>query len=73
MYKTALAVANVTRWAILPLKNEDAMKKAIALEGPIPISINAHPVSFQLYSHGIYADPECHDRSVNHAMVNLNQ
>ncbi|XP_055314961.1 procathepsin L-like [Sitodiplosis mosellana] len=68
-YKPSLAVVNVTRWAILPHKNEEAMKKAIALVGPIPISINAHPYSFQLYSHGIYEDSECHDKSVNHAML----
>lgn len=62
-------MANITKWAILPKKNEDALKTAIALVGPVPISINAHPYSFQLYSHGIYSDPECTDKSVNHAML----
>lgn len=60
---------NITDWAILPQKNEDAMAKAIAKYGPIAISINAHPTSFQLYSHGIYDDPTCSSDSVNHAMV----
>lgn len=60
---------NVTSWAILPLHDEDAMKRAIAMVGPIPISINASPDTFQLYSHGIYDDPKCSDSTVNHAML----
>lgn len=64
-----MAVVNVSNWAILPRRDEESMKKAIALVGPIPISINARPVTFQLYSHGIYSDPECTDDTVNHAML----
>lgn len=68
-YKPSLAVVNVTSWAILPRRDELSMKKAIALVGPIPISINARPTTFQLYSHGIYSDPECTSDTVNHAML----
>lgn len=68
-FKPSLAVVNITDWAILPRRDEESMKKAIALVGPIPISINAKPVTFQLYSHGIYSDPDCSDDSVNHAML----
>lgn len=45
------------------------MKRAIALYGPIAISINAKEETFQLYSHGIYDDPECDGETVNHAML----
>lgn len=62
-------MVNVTSWGRIPYKNEDELKRAIALVGPIPISINAHPHSFALYSHGIYSDPECSDQTVNHAML----
>lgn len=45
------------------------MVRAIAMAGPIPISINAATRTFQLYSHGIYDDPACSSDSVNHAML----
>lgn len=60
---------NVSTWSILPSKNEEAMKKAVATIGPIAVSINASPRTFQLYSHGIYDDPECSSKTVNHAML----
>lgn len=68
-YRPELAVVNITDWAILPKQDEEAMKKAVAKIGPIAISINASPPTFQLYSHGIYDDPMCSSTSVNHAMV----
>ncbi|XP_031641272.1 cathepsin L1-like [Contarinia nasturtii] len=69
MYNPNLSVVNVTRWAILPKKDEKSLVKAIAQYGPIPITINAAPKSFQLYSHGIYSDSSCTDKMVNHAML----
>lgn len=60
---------NVTSWSILPAKDEEALKTAIATVGPIAVSINASPQTFQLYSHGIYDDPQCTSKTVNHAML----
>lgn len=68
-YIPSLAVVNVTSWALLPVKDEKAMVRAIAMAGPIPISINAATRTFQLYSHGIFDDPSCSSESVNHAML----
>lgn len=62
-------MVNITRGAILPHQDENAMKRAIALYGPISIAINAKQDTFQLYSHGIYDDPDCDSDSVNHAML----
>lgn len=45
------------------------MKEAVAKVGPIAISINASPSTFQLYSHGIYDDVACTSTTVNHAML----
>lgn len=45
------------------------MKRAIATIGPIAVSINASPRTFQLYSHGVYNDPSCSSQTVNHAML----
>jgi cathepsin L len=45
------------------------MKAVLNEVGPIAVSINASPRSFQLYSEGVYDDPDCSSSSVNHAML----
>ncbi|XP_034477523.1 cathepsin L1 [Drosophila innubila] len=64
-----LAVVNVTSWAILPPNDENAIQAAVAHIGPIAVSINATPKTFQLYSDGVYDDISCSSASVNHAML----
>lgn len=68
-YNPALAVVNITSWAILPAKDEDALQQAIGAVGPVAVSINASPQTFQLYSDGIYSDEKCSSTTVNHAML----
>ncbi|KAH8246757.1 hypothetical protein KR038_007654 [Drosophila bunnanda] len=64
-----LSVVNVTSWAILPTRDEQAIQAAVTHIGPVAISINATPKTFQLYSDGIYDDAACSSSSVNHAML----
>lgn len=64
-----LAVVNVTSWAIMPSRDEKAIQAAVAHIGPVAVSINATPRTFQLYSDGIYDDDNCSSSSVNHAML----
>ncbi|XP_017120733.1 procathepsin L [Drosophila elegans] len=64
-----LSVVNVTSWAILPVHDEQAIQAAVTHIGPVAISINATPKTFQLYSDGIYDDVQCSSASVNHAML----
>ncbi|XP_037709997.1 procathepsin L isoform X2 [Drosophila subpulchrella] len=64
-----LSVVNVTSWAILPVHDEQAIQAAVTHIGPVAISINATPKTFQLYSDGIYDDALCSSASVNHAML----
>uniref|UniRef100_A0AAG5CUH0 Peptidase C1A papain C-terminal domain-containing protein n=1 Tax=Anopheles atroparvus TaxID=41427 RepID=A0AAG5CUH0_ANOAO len=65
------AIANISDWAIMP-KNEDGLAYALWKVGPLPISLNAAPKSFQLYSKGIYDDEAaCDNSKVNHAMLLL--
>lgn len=45
------------------------MKAILNEVGPIAVSINASPKTFQLYNEGIYDDKECSDKTVNHAML----
>lgn len=66
-----LAVVNITSWAILPPNDEQTLQVAIATIGPIAVSLNASPKTFQLYSEGVYDDPDCTSNVVNHAMLAL--
>ncbi|XP_036433805.1 cathepsin S, ortholog 1 [Colossoma macropomum] len=53
---------------ILP-RNELVMMHAVATVGPISVGINAKLASFHRYKSGIYDDPACDPRSVNHAVL----
>ncbi|XP_011194246.1 procathepsin L [Zeugodacus cucurbitae] len=68
-FAAELSVVNVTSWAVLPAKDEKSIEAAVAHIGPIPISINASPRTFQLYSDGVYDDISCSSDTVNHAML----
>ncbi|XP_058453865.1 cathepsin K-like isoform X2 [Malaya genurostris] len=51
-------------------KNEDALAFTVWKIGPIAVSLNAAPKSFQLYKAGIYDDAvSCDNTKVNHAML----
>lgn len=63
-------MAPITDWNVLAARDEHAMLAAVANIGPIAVSINASPKSFQLYSHGVYDDAAaCSSKFVNHAML----
>ncbi|XP_022231264.2 procathepsin L isoform X2 [Drosophila obscura] len=47
-----LSVVNVSSWAILPVNDEPAIQAAVAHIGPVAVSINATPRTFQLYRFG---------------------
>ncbi|KAK0169060.1 hypothetical protein PV327_002806 [Microctonus hyperodae] len=67
-FQENFSVVNITSWNILP-KDERALEAAVATIGPIAVSINASPKTFQLYHNGIYDDPSCASNIVNHAML----
>ncbi|KAH8272470.1 hypothetical protein KR044_006382, partial [Drosophila immigrans] len=68
-FVSELSIVNVTSWAILPANDEKAIEAAVTHIGPVAVSINATPKTFQLYSDGIYNDVSCLSTSVNHAML----
>ncbi|XP_050314484.1 procathepsin L isoform X3 [Anthonomus grandis grandis] len=68
-YNKGQAIANITSWSVLPARDEKALEIAVANIGPIAVSINAAPHTFQFYHKGIYDDPGCSSTSVNHAML----
>ncbi|XP_066995458.2 cathepsin K [Anabrus simplex] len=68
-YRRKRVVANTTSWAILPPQDETALQIAVAKIGPIAVSLNASPRTFQLYHSGIYDDQRCSADIVNHAVL----
>jgi len=53
----------------IPQGDEDKLKKAIATMGPISVAIDASHSSFQLYSDGVYYDPECDSEQLDHGVL----
>ncbi|XP_051991838.1 cathepsin S, ortholog 1 [Xyrauchen texanus] len=49
--------------------NEAALQQAVANIGPVSVGINAKLASFQRYRSGIYNDPKCSSKLVNHAVL----
>lgn len=57
-------------FAEVPSKNDSALVDAIAQFGPITVSINGKPFTFNFYTEGVYHDPECDESGLtNHAVV----
>lgn len=49
-FKKSKVVAKISKISILPPNDENKLKAAVALIGPISVSVNASPKTFQLYS-----------------------
>jgi len=49
--------------------DENALKHAIATQGPCSVAIDASHQSFQFYSHGVYRDPECSPQNIDHGVL----
>ncbi|XP_055297310.1 procathepsin L-like [Sitodiplosis mosellana] len=51
--------------------NEEDLQKALAIHGPISVSIDAKHHSFNNYAEGIWHEPNCskHDADLNHAVL----
>lgn len=54
--------ATDTGFTDIPQGDEEKLKEAVALMGPISVAIDAGHSSFQLYKSGIYNEPECTDQ-----------
>lgn len=48
--------------------DENALKKALATVGPIAVAIDASQSSFQMYSEGVYYEPDCSSEQLDHGV-----
>ncbi|XP_011698116.1 PREDICTED: cathepsin L [Wasmannia auropunctata] len=53
----------------IPEGDEEKLKAAVATMGPISVAIDASRPSFQLYSGGVYYDPECSSGTLDHGVL----
>ncbi|XP_049585369.1 cathepsin S, ortholog2, tandem duplicate 1 [Syngnathus scovelli] len=67
-YSAAQRAANCSGYNVLPENDEDALKQALAVIGPISVAIDASRPTFAFYSSGVYDDASC-SKSVNHAVL----
>ncbi|OTF70897.1 Group 1 mite allergen-like protein (Cysteine protease) [Euroglyphus maynei] len=47
----------------------EAMKTALYYHGPVSIAVDASPKTFSFYSHGIYYDPNCSSKNLDHQVL----
>nr|AGL33704.1 cathepsin L1 [Sinonovacula constricta] len=50
-------------------QSEENLQKAVAMEGPISVAIDAGHRSFQLYKTGVYTEPECSPVNLDHGVL----
>lgn len=67
-YAQGISGAQITGFASIPPKDEQAMKTVIATQGPLACSLNGLE-SLLLYKRGIYADEECNNDEPNHSVL----
>ncbi|XP_013870911.1 cathepsin L.1 isoform X2 [Austrofundulus limnaeus] len=61
--------ATCTGYVDVTQGDENALKEAVATIGPVSIGIDAGHMSFQLYEHGVYDEPECSSTELDHGVL----
>lgn len=68
-YKAKNSGATDKGFVDIPQGNEKKLKEALATMGPVSVAIDASHESFQLYSEGVYFDPECDSEQLDHGVL----
>ncbi|KAJ8289483.1 hypothetical protein GJAV_G00001810 [Gymnothorax javanicus] len=61
--------ATCTGYVNIPSMNEAALQEAVANIGPVSVAIDAGHPTFQLYTSGVYDEPECSSSDLDHGVL----
>jgi len=61
--------ATCTGYVDIKQGSESDLMAAIASVGPVSVAIDASRSSFQLYRSGVYVEPRCSSRSLDHGVL----
>lgn len=68
-YSVKGKAAYCSNFNILPKGDERALQAAVATVGPIAVAVNAMLPSFHNYRGGLYNEPSCNPKLINHAVL----
>ncbi|UYV70827.1 CTSL [Cordylochernes scorpioides] len=68
-YKKNSVGATCTGFKDIPSGDENALLQAVSTVGPISVAIDASQESFQLYSGGVYEEPNCSSTLLDHGVL----
>ncbi|WP_316576842.1 C1 family peptidase, partial [Klebsiella pneumoniae] len=61
--------ATVSGYKNIPYGDEQTQASAVHDQGPVSVCVDAGHLSFQLYSSGVYYEPNCDPQGINHAVL----
>jgi len=68
-FNSANVGATDTGFTDIKSGDESALESAIATVGPISVAIDASKMSFQLYKQGVYYEPKCSTKNLDHGVL----
>lgn len=68
-YKRTESTATIEGYVTIPEGDEKELTIAVATVGPVAVAIDASHDSFQSYKSGIYYEPNCDAKNLDHAVV----
>lgn len=61
--------ATMTNYKDIEHGDVDALTEAVSSVGPISVAMDAGHQSFQLYKQGVYSEPECSSKTLDHGVL----
>ncbi|XP_068209646.1 digestive cysteine proteinase 2-like [Palaemon carinicauda] len=68
-FDSSSVAATVRGYTNIPYADEQTQAAAVHDKGPVSVCVDAGHLSFQLYSSGVYYEPNCNPQGINHAVL----